>query len=337
MTAEILDGRTASGSVRFAAGTEPSLWDRLAREHPGGTAFHKWAFLDLQERLFGFVIERWIVEHDGRPIGILPLARRSRRSPRSPWLEFPFLGPAVPVDHAEAVLHAARRQQWQRGLLLVHFDVAPSLASAVATAAPRLQQQVHHDGTVQIDLSHGSEEQLDARMSKSRRRLIRRSTEEGVETRAARPGELAMLGPALEAAYARRGAQNPYPLDLGEVIEDWAADRPDVRLSVAAFEGKVVSADVTLGSHPVAIAWVGARTEDAVQGHADAVLTRFVLLRAMRAGHTALDLAGRVDDDVERYKLSFGGTAVPYLTVESSLVPKNTVAMVRRAIVSRRR
>lgn len=333
MTTATIDRPTTVETVRFVEATDPALWNRLALEQPGGTAFHDWSFLDLQERIFGFVVERWLVEHDRRPVGILPLARRSRRSPRSPYLEFPFLGPAVPAEYAEAVLRTARQQQWRRGLVLVHFDVAPGLVAALAEAAPRLPQHVRHDGTVQIDLTHRSEEQLDARMGKSRRRLIRRAAEEGVEVRPAQPGELAdVLGPALEAAYSRRGARNPYPLDLGAQIEDWAADRPDVLLSVATVDGEVVSTDVTLGTHPVAIAWVGARAADAVQGSADAVLTRFVLLRAMQAGHTALDLAGRVDDDVERYKLSFGGAAVPYLTVESSLLPTNAVALLRRAI-----
>ena len=325
-----------AASVRFTEATDPALWNRLALDLPGGTAFHEWSFLDLQERIFGFSIERWMVEIDARPVGILPLARRSRRSPRSPYLEFPFLGPAVPAEHVEAVLRAARRHQQLRRMVLVHFDVAPSLAAAVADAAARIPQHVRLDGTVQIDLSHGSEEQLDARMSKSRRRLIRRTADEGVEARIAQPGEItAQLGPALDAAYTRRGAQNPYPLDIGGQIEDWAADRPDVLLSVATVDGTVVSSDVMLGSHPIAIAWVGARTPDAVQGHADAVLTRFALLRAMQAGHTAVDLAGRVDDDVERYKLSFGGTAVPYLTVEGSLLPTKAVTAVRRVIARR--
>lgn len=323
----------ATGSVRFAHAKDPVMWNRLAREQPGGTSFHEWSFLDLQQQIFGVVVERWVVQIDGRPIGILPLARRSRRSPRSPYLEFPFLGPAVPAAHVEAVLRAARRQQWRRGMVLVHFDVAPSLSAAVEAAAHRLPQRIRQDGTVQIDLTHGSEQQLDTGMSKSRRRLIRRSIDEGVEVRRARTGEIAaMLGPSLEAAYTRRGAHNPYPLDVGAAIERWAADRTDVLLAVATFGGEIVAAVVALSSHPVAVAWVGARAPGALDQSADAVLTRFVMLTAMQAGHAALDLAGRVDDDVEQYKLRFGGTAVPYLTVDSSLIPTKALAAVRRVL-----
>ncbi len=324
--------RSPAWSLRLRLRLQPcsdvALWDRLVLTLPGGTSFHVSHFLDLQERMLGVRIERHLLLADGQPVGALPVVRRSRRSLRSPWLPFPMLGPVVPEDLLPAALREFRRRQ-RRGLLVLgRFDVAPALAAAAPAAAGATGMQVREDGTAVLDLEHRSAATLDSRMTASRRQGIRRAERAGVHAREARPGEVsAVLDAALDGAYARRGSVNPYPAGSGARIEDWARGREDVFLGVVFDRDVLVGATVVLAGHSVAAGWVGACLPGARACNAEAVLLREAFLWAMRRGNAAIDFGGRVDDDVERFKLSFGARAARYVTVESFLGPQ----VVRRA------
>ncbi len=312
---------------------DPDRWNALALTQPGGTAFHEWSFIDFAERLTGLHVDRLLVVVAGEPVGILPVVRRARRHPLGEWMPFPFLGPAVPVEHLAATFRAVRRWQLRAGLLLARFDIAPSLAGGVHAAAGSAGMLVDDDFTMVVDIAHGSLSDLAASMSDRRRRYIRAAERKGVESRPARPGETAaLLGRLLASAYRRHDGSSPYPDDVGAQFESWATGRDDVRVVTTLVDGRPVGLIVGLGWHPVAMSWVGAVLPDALDSHAGDLQYRDLMAWATERGNRQFDFVGRVDDAVERYKATLGGVRAPYARVGSALAP----TVVTRALRARR-
>ncbi len=316
--------------VRLARTRDGALWDRLVAAHPGSTAFHDWAWLDLQASLLHVVVERLVVIRGSTAIGVFPVARRSRRAVDSPYLPFPFVGPLVPADALGATLTAFRRWQRSSGLLLARFEFGPA-DSGPATAAALTDAgfDAVEDASVEVVTAYESPALLQAEFSSLRRRDIRRAVRDGAEVRAAAPGEFAqVIGAVLDETYGGRGRRSPYPADAGARFEAWAAGRADVRTWVVTVGGEIAGAQAMLGGHPTAVAWVGGCLQRFRDANPNAVLSAAMLEAAVADGHTALDFSGWVDEKVGAYKLAFGGTRVPYLRVESSLVP----GVVRRGL-----
>lgn len=304
--------------VRLEPTSDSGLWDRLARTGHGGTGFHDWAWLDLAEQIFRLRIARLVVLVAGEPVGILPVPRRTGSLQTAP-LPFPFLGPVSPPEHLPQVLRALKRWQLRHGLVAARFDLLlpPAAVGGPLTAAGL---RWFEDSTVLVDLEQESPETLLQRYSEMRRRSIRRAGARGATVRRSRPGEVAaLLAPVLHEAYGSRGVTNPYPDDVGELVEAWLAGRSDVWAGTALVDDEPAGVFVMLGTHPVALSWAGGCLRRFRDAGPNVLLYHHQLLWALERGSVAADLVGRVDEGIERFKLAFAGRAVPYVSAESFL------------------
>ncbi len=179
------------------------------------------------------------------------------------------------------------------------------------------------DRTFVVDLAHASLEGVVAGLHRNAKRSLRAAASNGVEVRPARPGETAALLPrVLSESYTVRGVPSPYPADIGERVERWAAGRDDVYIGAAVVEGETSGVIVALGSHPVASAWAGGTLRQHRAANPSTSLYFDVLRWSLERGHTAVDLVGRVDDGIARFKTGMGGVETPYTNVASSPLPR---------------
>jgi CelD/BcsL family acetyltransferase involved in cellulose biosynthesis len=310
-------------AIRLAATSDGALWQNLVEASPHRTAFHDWSWLWMVSDLFGWRFEPLLVLHDDEPVGVLPLFRERRPSPRSVSVPFPFLGPLVPDQHLVATLRELRRWQAQRGLVMVRFDFAPRAGSTVKEALTAARCDWVNDSTFVVDLSHGSHEVLRARTDREIRRRLRRAEENGVEVRPSLPGELANLLPRiLDEAYSSHGKPSPYPAGCGEQIERWSAGRSDVYIGTALVHGTPAGVLVALGGAPVSIGWLGGCLRDFRRAAPNSILMVDSLDWALDQGHAAMDLAGYVNDEVAQFKAAFGAEQQPYISAASVRLPR---------------
>ena len=99
--------------------------------------FHTWDWLDLQERALGLVFDRYLVELDGEPVGVVPALRSAPATLYSPLLPNPFQGPLVPSDLVRPVTAALRRRQVRRALVVHRYEVGPPFADTLEAGATR--------------------------------------------------------------------------------------------------------------------------------------------------------------------------------------------------------
>ncbi len=318
-------------SVRLARTTDAVLWDLLVDSLTPEPAFHRAEWLDLQSRLNGFVVERLLVLEGDHPIGVVPLPRRSRRSIEGIDAPFPYLGPLVPPDRLRATITALRAWQRRNGVVISRFEFGPAAPPATLEVLTRTGAEAHADSTVLVDLGHGSVDALRAGYSSLRRRDIRRAVRDGATVRDARPGELAALLPrVLEEAFNAHGKPSPYPEDVGEQVEAWAEGRSDVGTFTAFVNEEPAGVQVVLGGGEIALAWVGACLRAYRSANPNVLLYDRLLEWALESGHRAVDLVGRVDDGVLRYKLAFGGVETPYTVARSTLIPQALLSAANR-------
>ncbi|MGN6741745.1 MAG: GNAT family N-acetyltransferase, partial [Amnibacterium sp.] len=272
---------------------------------------------------------------DDEPVGVVPVFREQGWAPRSASAPFPFLGPLVPDEHLTGTLRALRRWQTRHGLLLVRFDFAPGDPAPLKASLTEAGCDWANDATFALDLTHGSRDVLRARMDSEVRRRLRRAPDNGVEIRPALPGELADLLPrVLEEAYSNHDKASPYPAGFGERIERWSAGRSDVDIRTALVQGKPAGVLVTLGGAPVAVTWLGACLREFRRANPNIVLHVDVFDWALERGHTGVDFGGYVDDEVAKFKASFGAERQPYISAASVRVPR---AVIGAAQAARRR
>lgn len=308
--------------ARLVPTDDAMLWDRLVRTSPGGTDFHDWWWLDFAADLLRVRFDRLLVVIDDAPIGVLPVPRAPDSRFAAPHLPFPFLGPLVPADLLPATLRALRRWQAAHGLLVARMGFAPAAVAAARSAVTTAGLRPMEDSTVLIGLTHGSVAQLDAGMSRMRRRSIARAVGSGCSVRLSEPGEITeLLDDVLDDAFGARGVASPYPADVGARVEEAMTARPDVYCGTALVDDEPAGVLIMLASHPVALSWAGGCLHRFRDQNPNVLLYRHQLLWAMEHGNTAVDLVGRVDEGVLRFKLAFGGVERPVLAVESSLVP----------------
>jgi hypothetical protein len=318
--------------VRLERTTDTVAWDDMVDSLTPEPAFHRADWLDLQSRLNGFVVERLLVLDGDRPIGVVPIPRRSQRSIEGIDAPFPYLGPLVPGDRLGATITALRAWQRRNGVVISHLEFGPAAPAATLEALTSAGVQAHADSTVLVDLDHGSPDALRAGYSSLRRRDIRRAVRDGASVRDARPGELATLLPrVLEEAFHAHGKPSPYPEDVGEQVEAWAKGRSDVGTFTALVNDEPAGVQVVLGGGEIALAWVGACLRAYRNANPNVLLYDRLLEWALETGHHAVDLVGRVDEGVLRYKLAFGGVETPYTVARSTLIPQPLLSAASRA------
>ncbi|MGN6446082.1 GNAT family N-acetyltransferase [Amnibacterium sp.] len=309
--------------VRLERTTDSGTWDALVESLTPEPAFHRADWLDLQSKLNGFLVERLLVLEEDRPIGVVPVPRRSRRSIEGIDAPFPYLGPLVPAERLSATIAALRTWQRRNGLVISHFEFGPAAAPSTLETLTGAGAQAHADSTVLVDLAHGSADALRAGYSSLRRRDIRRAIRDGATVRNAHPGELTALLPrVLEEAFHAHGKPSPYPEDVGEQVEAWAEGRSDVGTFTALVNGEPAGVQVVLGGGEIALAWVGACLRAYRSANPNVLLYDRLLEWALETGHRTVDLVGRVDEGVLRYKMAFGGVETPYTVARSTLIPQ---------------
>ena len=313
----------SSPRVRLQRTDDGTAWDALVHELTAQPAFHLWSWLELQAELNGIVIERLLVLADDSPVGVFPVGRKSARSFEGVGMPFPYLGPLVPPALLEASVAAFRKWQLQERLVFARLELdweAPADAVSLLNAAGAVAQQ---DTTLLVDLSHGSVETMRANYSSLRRRDIRRAARDGATVRDALPGEIAELLPqVLDEAFTAHGKPSPYPDDVGEHVERWVAGRTDVGTFTALVDGEPAGVQVVLGGGPYAVAWVGACLRRFRDANPNVLLYDRLLEWAVEHDHRGVDLCGRVDEGVQKYKAAFGAVEHPYTTAESTIVPR---------------
>jgi hypothetical protein len=262
-----------------------------------------------------------VVSRDGSAVGVFPVLLRPGRVPRPADPPFPFVGPLVPADLLVDTLRAFRSWQLRHGVPIARFDLGPAAVPA-GGVLDRAGVEWSTDRTFAIDLVGSSTEQLLTGMHRSARKALRAAERNGVEVRRAAPGETTEFLPrVLGESYTSRGVPSPYPEDIGARIERWADGRDDVYLGAAVVDGETSGVIVTLGSHPVATGWAGGTLREHRSVNPSTALFHDVMCWSLERGHTALDLVGRVDDGIARFKTSLGAVEQPYVTMVSSPVP----------------
>ena len=309
-------------ATRLTATSDGALWQGLVEQSPRRTAFHDWSWLRMMSDAFGWRFDPLLVLVDEEPVGVFPVFRESRWTPRNVSVPFPFLGPLVPDEHLAGALRALRRWQAQHGLLMVRFDFPPGAGAAVKGSLSEAGCEWANDATFIVDLRHGSAETLRTRFDRDIRRRVRKAEEEGVEVRPSQPGELTELLPrVLNEAYTSHGKPSPYPSGIAEHIERWSAGRSDVYVRTAFVRGRPAGVLVALGLAPVTIGWLGGALREFRRVSANVALTVGSLEWALQRGHVAMDFGGYVNDEVARFKASFGADRHPYLSAASVRIP----------------
>ena len=321
--------------VQLVPTDDAGLWDRLVVDHPRHTQFHTWAWLQLTERLLSSRAEHLLVVVAGAPVGVVPVVRDGHRF-MAHGLPFPYLGPLVPDDLLAATVRAFRVWQLRHGVAFAVFDLPPgvdgqhALVSAGASARPT--------STVIVDLPADEAALLDG-YSAMRRRSLRKAERAGVRVLPSAPGELtALLDDVLDQAYEAHGISSPYPTGSGALIEEWMKGRDDV-VALTAFVGdEPAGVHVVLTGGPLSLSWLVACDRRFRDVGPNAALYHGALVESVRRGFAQMDLVGRVDDGVARFKTSFGGVEVPYVAADSFLGPealrraaKRVRALVRRS------
>lgn len=317
-------------TVSLRPTTDSAVWDDLVHSFHGGLPFHEWAWLDFQEQVLGGVFKRLLVYLDDRPVGILPVPVRSPDRWRKLPVPFPMLGPLVPASLWQETFEAFRRYQLRSGPVTAQLDLGPLIMQEARGAVAAAGCRAHEDATVVVDLSHGSVDELHAAFSSMRRRAIRRAARDGASVRVAEPGEMTRLLPQLlSEAYGAHDVASPYPADIGALLEDWSRDRDDIAVFTGLLEGEPAGMQVVLGSGPTALYWMGASWRRFRGVDVSALLYQRIMEWSIEQGCERIDLCGRVDEGVLKYKLSFGGVERPYLSVESSPMPTGLLEVAR--------
>ncbi len=255
-------------------------------------------------------------------------------------MPFPYLGPIVPAELLVPAVAAFRRWQLRERLVFAHIELGPYAAAGTVAQLTSAGLLVQEESTLLVDLSHGSLEQMRANYSSLRRRDIHRAVRDGASVRDAEFGEVADLLPrVLSEAFSAHGKPSPYPENVGEQFERWAAQREHVGAFTALVDGELAGVQVVLGGGEVAVAWAGGCLRQFRDANPNVLLYDRLLEWSLEHGCRAVDLCGRVDEGVQHYKAAFGGTPHPYAFAESTLVPRamlSAAGRLRRIARSRR-
>ena len=312
--------------IRFTVARDPREWAALVAGSDGATGFHDLSWLRMQSDLYGWSCTPLIVWHGTEPVGVFPvlLQRGLLRRPAS--LPFPFVGPLVPDALLIRTLQAFRWWQVRHGVPISRFDLGPGVGP-VAAGLTHAGIESSPERTYIVDLRGATPESLVAGTKRGARQALRAADRNAVEIRRAIPGEVATLLPqVLSESYSSRGVPSPYPDEIGERIERWAAGRDDVYAATALVAGVPAGVIVALAGQPVVTGWAGGTLRAHRHANPSTVLYHHLLRWSLDRGHTAVDLVGHVDEGIARFKMSLGATETPYTNVVSSPLPRGARA-----------
>ncbi|WP_375388162.1 GNAT family N-acetyltransferase [uncultured Amnibacterium sp.] len=316
-------------SPRLVPTSDPALWDRVVRSLPQHTQFHTWDWLQLVQRLLHVRVDHLLVVDDGAPVGVLPVVRGARPGLVAPGMPFPYLGPLVPDALLGGTVRAFRAWQLRHGVAFAVFDLPPGVEGEAALTAAGASARV--TSTVVVDLP-AEEGALVERYSSMRRRSLRRAEKAGARVVPAAPGDVAaVLDGVLEQAYEAHGVPSPYPTGTAAIVEDWMAGRDDVFALTAYVGDEPAGVHLVLTGGPRTLSWVVACDRRFREVGPNAVLYHEALVESVRRGFAQMDLVGRVDDGVARFKTSFGGHEVAYVAADSFLGPALLRTSAKRA------
>lgn len=77
-------------AISLTATSDGALWQRLVEQSPDRTAFHDWSWLWMICDAFGWRLDPLVVLADDEPVGVFPVLRERRWSPRTVSPPFPF-------------------------------------------------------------------------------------------------------------------------------------------------------------------------------------------------------------------------------------------------------
>jgi hypothetical protein len=318
--------------MRLRRAETRTTWDVVVDTFDEASCFHTWDWLDFQERALGVPFDRYLVELDGEPVGVVPAMRCAPATLYTPLLPNPFQGPLVPPELARAVAAALRRRQLRRGLVVDRYEIGPPFADAWRAALRGTRLHPIEVATVVVDLvGFPDGDALRASYSGSHRRSLARAEREGCVIRRPRPGEVTRILPeVLSEAYGNHGDESPYPPEIGRQTEDWSRGREDVMTLVAEVGGEPAGVLVLLDGGPTALLWVAGCLRRFRSVRANFLLHHEGMVMLMERGYERMDfLAGAADPGVREFKMGFGGELTSGLRVESSLVPRGAIAAVR--------
>lgn len=306
--------------VRLVATRDAATWDRLVRDQPQHTQFHTWDWLELVRSLFQARVDHLLVLVGDKPVGVLPVVRPDRPTLAAAGLPFPYLGPLVPDHLLEAAVRAYRAWQVRHGVGFAVLELPPGVVGAAAFRSAGASAQTTSTVVVQLP---ADEARLMDQYTAMRRRSLRRAERAGAAVRSAVSGDVtALLDGVLEQAYEAHGIPSPYPVGTGAIVEAWMAGRDDVFALTATVGGEPAGVHIVLTGGPAALSWLVACDRRHREAGPNALLYHEALAESVRRGFTTMDLVGRVDDGVARFKTSFGGIEVPYVAGDSFLGPQ---------------
>ncbi|MGT2425268.1 GNAT family N-acetyltransferase [Amnibacterium kyonggiense] len=307
-------------TISFIRARSEEEWDAALADDESATPFHEWSWLQLQSELTGDRLIPLVVFEGGEPIGVFPIFTRRELAIRSLPSTFPYLGPTVTGSRLTAMIRAFRSWQLRNGLLDVHFEMR-FLAEDQVGDLHDVAEEVKAERTFVIDLSHGSQEALEASFNRNARRKLKTADAAGVEVRASTYEDIRDVLPVVLAeAFRRHGGESPYLPEAGDRLARYLMERGGYA-ATAVHDGRPVGVRIGLERGPLALDALGAGLTEFRDLQVDAALTRDHLRWALERGYGTLDLAGHVDAGVEQFKRSFGAREVGYLGLRSSVAP----------------
>jgi Acetyltransferase (GNAT) domain len=305
----VRDGvRTGVPPVELSPARDEDEWDAALAGRDGVTAFHRWRWLHLQASLHDWQFIALVARSGGRVVGAVPVLLQRRGVLRKPApAPFPYVGPVVDPDAFDATLRALVSWSARRGVPVQRVDLHRPTAAQV-TALEARRSLVDQGRTYIVDLSHGSEEQLLAGLSRSARYNVSRARREGIQVRpASREDVSSMLPRLLDEAFAARGEPSPYPPEVGSAFHESFGDTDDA-CALGAYwpDGRCIGVLTALGDTAGAYGWAGGCLREFRHTRVNSLLTLSVLLWALERGYSFFDMVGEVDEGVAQFKRSFG-------------------------------
>ncbi len=284
--------------VLFTRSTDDADWDQNVAGLPGGTVYQTsmWAAAK-GVRIRPLRVEAAIAGGAGRAYAQV-LIRRVGPLATAAYVPYGPLYTEPPTTEAEAAKIVDAIEAGARSSGCAVVLVQPARGDHVTAAA--LSRLGFRQAPIDVATPCGlevdlrcSEDQLFARLSKSRRQNVRRARRRGVTIESGRRTDLSTLV-RLSAASARR--HGFLPMTLPYLQRQWDALHPGghVELLLAKLDGRTVAAGTMIGFGELAefkqTGWDG--SDRARASYVNDALNWSMMCRAKAAGHRVFELGG---------------------------------------------
>ncbi len=290
---------TASPSV-LRPSTEDQIWDGTVAALSAGTVYQTSMWAQVKgSRTRVRRVESTTPTDAGTTRSVAQLLIR-RLGPLATAAYVPYgpLHEAQPVTIAEVrpIVEAIEVQARAAGCAVVL--VQPARSDQVTAAALRhlgygpAPVDVATSATLEVELGV-SDEELFSRLSKSRRRNVRRARSSGVTVRTGGRADLSTLVRLYTASAQRQGF---LPMSLPYLLRQWDILHPSghMELLLAVMDGRTVAAGTMIGFGGLAefklTGWDG--SDQARTANANELLNWVMMSRANAAGYWVFDLGG---------------------------------------------